>query len=1260
MKKPPTASRLISVCLRLLFSYALLVSTIAPFGPRTVHAGRVERADKSEVSFPSSTKTQAREGEVLVRFRAGASEQEKANVAVGHGNKRRKLRGESGVEKLDLPSGKSAESAALELAQEPSVEFAEPNFLIKPDQLSPSAEVVPNDSRFSEQWSLRNTGQSGGRYGSDIGMPKGWHTSTGAQATVIAVIDSGIDFTHPDLANNEWTNPGPTNEDLHGWDYIADSPTIKDEQGHGTAVAGIIAARGNNADGVSGVMWQASLMSLRVLDNTGTGDIASAVEAIDYAVAHGAQVINLSWGTNNSSVALKSAIDRATKRGVVVVCSAGNDGQNIDATPYYPASFNSKGLISVAATGNTDQLASWSNWGNRTVAVAAPGSNILTTQMGGGYWSVTGTSAAAPLVTGVAGLTKSLRPSLSAAQVRSAIESNSRELSQLSSRVSSGGIVNAGAALSAVESNSNGNGNQGGAGNGNGNGNPYGQGDRQSTPGPYVPPGLRSDNSEGRANGKDGLHAKPPASITGAPQANLPNLDEARKVRTSPKTSATTTAIHSNMMLCADCGPGAGGGSGGSDPYLGTARSRPENETGDPGVKLGSRNFNWSLPLVGLKGRAGLDLSISLFYNSLVWTKQGSSIQYNADHGTPAPGFQMGLPRLQARYFNSDAGAYAYMMITPSGGRVEMKQVGTSAVYESSDNGYTQLTFSGSIPVVKTTDGTQYMFGIASAAEWRCTKIEDRNGNYISATYDATSGHVLTMTDTLGRTLNFGYDGDNNLSTITQAWGGVTHSWATFIYAPLSMSYSFSGLTPIGATNGGYQTVLSYVSFSDNTSYHFDYNSYGQVYQIRHKAPDGHELEHTWYNFDLSQAQTDCPRFTDKREYAQDWNNGQEAITLYSVTNGASWTTPETSATQTGTLVQQTAPDGTIYKEYSHATGWDAGLGRLTEFWSGGSRKKYTSTSWTSDNTGVSYPLNPRVTEVNTYDDASNRRRTTIEYNSGYSLPTHIREYANDGQTLLRMTATAYKMDSVYIDKRIIGLPYERVVYDGASGNPVSRSLFLYDWADPYFSAQAPSTNYDSDNYPSSSIVGRGNLVAVFRYDCSTATTAYDDNLGIWSERYGYNMAGSMIWSQDAAGNRTNLSYSDAFSVDSNNGRNTLAYVTQVTDPEGNSSTAEYNYDFGAVTRTHAPTSGITPYRTFVDEIRTYDGYGRLDRVTNDTNHSYTRFVYDANANFVHTYQTLIDLTTANEFHSWQVFDGAGRVRATAADHAGTTDHYDG
>lgn len=185
--------------------------------------------------------------------------------------------------------------------------------------------MTPNDPLFSEQWALDNTGQNGAPFGSDISIKSAWETTIGSSSTIIAVIDSGIDFSHPELANAEWTNRAVSDgSDLHGWDYIADSGEIRDKQGHGTAVAGIIAAEGNNSVGISGVMWQASLMSLRVLDNTGTGDVANAFEAIDYATSHGAQVINLSSGTAGASLALKDAIERAGRKGVVVVCSAGN------------------------------------------------------------------------------------------------------------------------------------------------------------------------------------------------------------------------------------------------------------------------------------------------------------------------------------------------------------------------------------------------------------------------------------------------------------------------------------------------------------------------------------------------------------------------------------------------------------------------------------------------------------------------------------------------------------------------------------------------------------------------------------------------------------------------------------------------------------------------------------------------------------------------------------------------------------------------
>jgi len=1235
--KSTTVIRLTSAIL--LYSLILLLCT--PFS--TTATGKSGKQLSIAATMAQVQTAARRDGELLVRFRAGASQQARDTVLAAHGARRKKqLRGESSVEKLEVLGGQDPETAALQLRLNPEVEFVEPNFLIKKD------DVDPGDPRFGEQWALRNTGQNGGQFGSDIHVSTAWQTTTGSPSAIIAVIDSGIDFAHPDLSNNEWANTAPGVEgDVHGWDYITDSSVIKDEQGHGTSIAGIIAAQGNNGVGISGVMWHASLMSLRVLDSTGSGDIADAVEAIDYAVAHHAQVINLSWGTTGNSFALKDAIERAIRRGVVVVCSVGNEGHDIGAVPYYPASFGSRDLIAVAATDNLDQLATWSNFGSQNVTIAAPGTDILTTQMGGGYGVVTGTSASAPLVSGVVGLMKSANPDLSPHRTVKILTDGARQVASLSGKVTSGGVIDAAASIEALRASPYEQNRRGNNGGGVNDGNPH----PSQT---QVPAGLRPDNEGRRANGKQGSRVPAPAGVQGAALANLPNLQQSRSVRTSSATPAPSAPIHSNLM-CADCNP-PGGGAGGSDPYFGTARTRPANNTGGPGVTLGSRNFNWSLPIVGLKGRAGLDLSISLYYNSLVWTKQGTAIQYNADHGTPAPGFQIGLPRLQAQYYNSDNNAYAYTMITPSGGRVEMKQVGTSSVYESSDGSYIQLSFAGSTPIVKTTDGTQFTFGSLVSGEWLCTKIEDRNGNYMSATYDTGNGHLLTITDTLARVVNFNYDGDSNLSTITQTWGGSTHTWATFIYGSVNMSLNFPGLTAYGADAS--QTVLSYVVFPENTSYNFDYNSYGQVYQIRHKAPDGHELEHTWYQMNTGSAQTDCPRFTERHDYAQDWNNNQEAISYYAVTDNATWTNPETNIQQTGTLVQQTAPDGTtVYKQYSHASGWDSGMPQLAENWSGQTRKKYVSTTWTQDNTALSYPENPRVSEVNIYDDGGNRRRTTIDYTS-YNLPSAVKEWTSAAANVLyRQTTTAYRFDTEYINRRIIGLVDSVQVTDGGSAL-VAKTTYGYDWdwsGDMFQDTPAAATQHDRTNYGPGLIYGRGNLSQMARWDINDPQNL---NGGAVETKWRVNSTGSVLIIRDHLWHQTSIDYADSFSDSLN--RNTFAFPTKITDADGNYSTVRYNFDFGAVTQTHAPTSGTGGGTTYVDELRTYDAFGRLTQATNQTNSAYTRFVYETNANYVHTYQTVIDLTQANELHSWQVMDGAGRVRASASDHPGSTGGFSG
>ena len=209
----------------LLLSYAIVISLSTPLLTRHVIAApsAANVASKGRLTplltSPLPQSSGQRSGELLIRFRSGTAQQSRDNVLASHGARRkRQLRGESGVEKLEVLGGQNPEMVAQLLRLQPEVEFAEPNFLINKDQL------VTSDPQFADQWALRNTGQSGGQFGSDINVTTAWQTTTGSQGTVIAVIDSGIDFTHPDLSDNEWINPAPGAEgDLHGWDYITDS-----------------------------------------------------------------------------------------------------------------------------------------------------------------------------------------------------------------------------------------------------------------------------------------------------------------------------------------------------------------------------------------------------------------------------------------------------------------------------------------------------------------------------------------------------------------------------------------------------------------------------------------------------------------------------------------------------------------------------------------------------------------------------------------------------------------------------------------------------------------------------------------------------------------------------------------------------------------------------------------------------------------------------------------------------------------------------
>lgn len=1182
-----------SVPVSLFLSYLLIILLCTPFtiAARSTSIRTSTRPVQEQPAAPF------RPGEVLVRFRNGVSRKDRETIMATHGLRAKKqLRGDSGFETVEFNNGRDTRTVALQLLQNSQVEFAEPNFLISKEDLT------PNDPEFNQQWALRNSGQNGGQYGSDINASAAWETTTGSPATVIAVIDSGIDFTHPDLKNNQWTNLNPSpNGDLHGWDYVADSATIKDEQGHGTAIAGIIAAEGNNSVGMSGVMWRASLMSLRVLDSTGTGDVANAVEAIDYAVTHGAQVINLSWGTTGESVALKDALQRALNRNVVVVSSAGNGGKDLSLSRYYPASFDLKGMIAVAATNNFDQLASWSNWGAGSITIAAPGTDIFTTQMGGGYRNVTGTSAAAPVVSGVVGLLKTIHRSANTELISRAIAEGARPSASLAGKVSSGGVVNAGDALAKLHGSAN--------------------------QAPVLHPGY------GPGGNGNGFSTTPPALITRAPEG-LPNLDHSRTA--APQQTQAKAPIESNLM-CADCDPLGGGGGGGNypsgDPNFSTARGRPINETGQPGVDLGSTNFNWSLPILSLPGRAGLDVNLTLYYNSLVWTKDGSYMKFNADLGSPGPGFRLSLPTLQQRFLNSQTGVYAYLMVMPNGSRVEMRQVGTSNIYESQDSSYTYLDVSNaSAPFVLTTDGTRLTFTpVTVNNEFRCTQIKDRNGNYISATYDTTNGHLLTLTDTLGRVITFVYDASNNLQAVRQMWAGATHDWATFYYDQVYVAPAFGGGLLVNGPNNNYTTVLSQVNLHDGTWFTFQYNTaFAQVNRINRYAPNATRIvNYTSYNMNSSSGQTECPRFTERRDWAENWNNGSEAVTSYSVAADNSWS-------------QETTPDGIIHKEFFATSGWGTGLTTATETWSSGVKKKWTTTFWTQDDTTLSYQKNPRVTETNVYDAEGNRRRVVMTYypTTSFSLPMATYEYAADGVTLLRRTHTNYNLLSAYTSRRIIGLPSGKYVFDG-NDNLYQFDVFDYDYGGGAFSdTPQPAVQHDPA-YGISFLAGRGNLSLVRRANVNN-TSQYQDTV------LSYNTTGSVTAVTDPLWRVTSISYTDSFSDAVN--RNTFAYPTTVTNPDNFSSTAQYNYDFGAVTRRQDPKGAV--------QTTTYDGAARTDQITNQTSGSgaYVRYVYESGGSAGGAIKTFSTIQNgAGEAYEVDYFDGAGRVRASGGDNPGSS-----
>ncbi len=397
--------------------------------------------------------------EVLIKYSAGISTTQTNSVAQANGvaavipfQTGPATSAMSRWARVKLKPGMSVEQAMAQFGNDANIELVEPNYVV-------SIKLTPNDPSYSSLWGLHNIGQTGGTQDADIDAPEAWDTNTGSSSVIVAVIDSGVDYNHPDLAANMWTNTGEIAgnsidddgngyvDDIYGYDFVSNDGDPMDDNSHGTHVAGTIAAVGNNGVGVVGVAWNAQIMAVKFLNAAGSGFTSDAVSSVLYAANNGAAIMNNSWGGGGYSQALQDAITTANSTNSLFVAAAGNNGLDNDIFPNYPSNYSGPHIIAVAATDDSDAIAFFSNYGATTVHLGAPGVSIFSTEPGNTYGNKSGTSMASPHVAGAAAVILAANPSMTNVQIKDQILNNVDPTPAMAGVTITGGRLNLNAAL---------------------------------------------------------------------------------------------------------------------------------------------------------------------------------------------------------------------------------------------------------------------------------------------------------------------------------------------------------------------------------------------------------------------------------------------------------------------------------------------------------------------------------------------------------------------------------------------------------------------------------------------------------------------------------------------------------------------------------------------------------------------------------------------------------------------------------------------